>query len=539
MADFTVIGSGASGVHFALTVLERGASVEMIDVGWRPEPTVNPQDSFSALKETLADPAEYFLGTHFEGVLLPGKTGEFYGIPPAKEYAFRPVPQFDIEAKNFAPLSSFARGGLAEAWTAGCYPFNEHELAEFPFSYAEIEPFYAKVAKRIGINGEDDDLAVSIPFHAGIQTPLNLDRHSELLLSLYRGKRRTFQTQLGCRIGRARHAVLSRSIGDRQACDYLGRCLWGCPRNSLYTPAATLEECLTYAKFTYTPRHYVQYFKYNESRQIEKIVLQSMYDRKSREIPVDTLVLAAGTLGSSRILLESVYRESGQAIRLTGLMDNRQILVPFLNLLMVGKPYDEKSYQYNQLAMGFDADEPEHYVHCLITTLKTSMIHPIVDKIPFDLKTALTLFKSLHASLGLVNVNFHDTRCADNYLTLNTTGDPEYPKLEIRYREPGNEKQRLDATLNRLKKALFRLGCFVPPRMAHMRPMGASVHYAGTLPMTLKSGENWTTDSDCRSKDFKNLFVVDGSTYPFLPAKNTTFTLMANAMRVADRLPNR
>jgi hypothetical protein len=28
--------------------------------------------------------------------------------------------------------------------------------------------------------------------------------------------------------------------------------------------------------------------------------------------------------------------------------------------------------------------------------------------------------------------------------------------------------------------------------------------------------------------------MVDGATFPFLPAKNITFTLMANAVRVAE-----
>ncbi len=43
----------------------------------------------------------------------------------------------------------------------------------------------------------------------------------------------------------------------------------------------------------------------------------------------------------------------------------------------------------------------------------------------------------------------------------------------------------------------------------------------------------WTTDAHCRSHDFPNLWLLDGSTLPFLPAKNVTFTLMANARRVA------
>jgi choline dehydrogenase-like flavoprotein len=71
--------------------------------------------------------------------------------------------------------------------------------------------------------------------------------------------------------------------------------------------------------------------------------------------------------------------------------------------------------------------------------------------------------------------------------------------------------------------------------MIHTRPKGASVHYAGLLPMT-ESGGPFTTTPDCRSRDFENLVLADGITFPFLPAKNITFTLMANAVRVASAM---
>ena len=63
--------------------------------------------------------------------------------------------------------------------------------------------------------------------------------------------------------------------------------------------------------------------------------------------------------------------------------------------------------------------------------------------------------------------------------------------------------------------------------------MGASVHYAGTLPMS-RTPAPWTTTPECRSREHENLWLADGSTYPFLPAKNVTLTLMANAVRVAE-----
>jgi len=63
--------------------------------------------------------------------------------------------------------------------------------------------------------------------------------------------------------------------------------------------------------------------------------------------------------------------------------------------------------------------------------------------------------------------------------------------------------------------------------------MGASVHYAGTIPMSATRAP-YTASKYCQSHDFENLYFVDGTTFPFLPAKNLTFTLMANATRVAD-----
>ncbi len=46
--------------------------------------------------------------------------------------------------------------------------------------------------------------------------------------------------------------------------------------------------------------------------------------------------------------------------------------------------------------------------------------------------------------------------------------------------------------------------------------------------------DGFTCSPNGRSHAFENLWVVDGSTFPFLPAKNLTFTLMANAARIAD-----
>jgi len=534
MAYCTVVGSGPSGVHFALAALARGHSVEMIDVGHAAPPAVNPQDSMAGLKSALDDPAGYFLGADFEGVLLPGRQEEFYGIPPGKAYAMQQVPGLEVRAEQFAPMFSFARGGLAELWTGGCYPLNDAELEAFPFGYAQLEPYYTAVARRIGINGVADDLAQFMPLHDGLQAPLRLDRHADRLLARYSAQREYLQQRLGCYMGRARQAVLSAPLGERPACNYLGRCIWGCPTGALYTPSLSLTECLKSANFTYRDDLLVTRFGIAENGRVSHVCCESVSGAAPRTLKVERLVLAAGALGSTRILLDSVYRHNGTVLRLPGLMDNRQVLVPFINLRMTGRHWQPDSYQYNQLAMGLVNGNAQQYVHCLITTLKTALLHPIVAQMPVDLRTALYLFRNLHAALGVVNVNFHDTRRADCYVTLDVD-DPARPALRLHYTPPADEAPRIQSVLRRLKRALWKLGCVVPPGMAHLRPMGASVHYAGTLPMSAQA-RPWTVTPDCRSHDFDNLYLADGATFPALPAKNITFSLMANAVRVADTI---
>ncbi len=534
MNEIVVVGSGASAVHFALSALEKGREVLMLDVGREGHTPVMPQATLTQLKETLDDSVRYFLGDTFEAVLYPATDGEYYGFPPSKNYVFSGVPQFRWQAEGFRPLASFAQGGLAEAWTGGVYPFNDAELADFPFAYADIAPFYELVAKRIGVSGEVDDLSRFMPVHRHLMPALDLDEHSQVLLTAYERQRAHLNSRLRSYMGRSRIATLSRDKDGRRGCSYLGRCLWGCPSHSLYTPSLTLEECRRFPRFRYATGVYAKYFKLDRRQRITAIVTESVSTGARSEVPVDTLVLGAGTLSSCTIFLESVYRATGELVTLGGLMDNQQILMPFVNLGMLRRPYNPDTYQYHQLGLGIEVEKPHEYVHGQITTLKTAQIHPLVQQMPLDLKTALSIFRNVHAALGLVNVNLHDIRRETETASRSSRwGNDGRRRLCIHYEVGSGQVERMREAMRRVRKVLWALNCVVPPGMSHIRPVGASVHYAGLLPMSEKP-RPWSTSKYGQSHDFENLFFVDGTTFPFLPAKNLTFTLMANAARIAD-----
>jgi choline dehydrogenase-like flavoprotein len=85
---------------------------------------------------------------------------------------------------------------------------------------------------------------------------------------------------------------------------------------------------------------------------------------------------------------------------------------------------------------------------------------------------------------------------------------------------------------NRMLRFLAGLRC-IP--MGVNKPLhGASIHYAGTLPYSSED-RPYTTALDGKLHGAPNIYVADGASWRFMPAKGLTLTLMANARRVAGQ----
>ncbi len=69
-------------------------------------------------------------------------------------------------------------------------------------------------------------------------------------------------------------------------------------------------------------------------------------------------------------------------------------------------------------------------------------------------------------------------------------------------------------------------------------PVQAVAHQCGTCRFGSDPRMS-VLDLDCRTHDVDNLYVVDGSFFPSNSGVNPTLTIMANALRVADRLKER
>lgn len=534
MARYLVVGSGATGVHFAQTMLERGETVELIDVGYRAPPAEDVDLDFSGLKDAGIEGGRYFLGPESSAVVYPAPDAKPYGFPPSKAHVFRRPDGFRLEERGFAPLVSFARGGLAEAWTGGSYELRDEEFADFPFGPDALRPHYATVAGRIGIAAVADDLESFAPLTPGSLTPLPVDAHSAWLLERYHGRRAWFRAH-GIALGRSRVAVLSSDLGGRHRCAELGRCLWGCPRGALYAPSQTLAILLGHPLFTYRPGFLVHRVLLGGGGSSVGVVARSVEGGGEVELRGERVVLAAGALATSQIYLQTLAAAGRGDVELPGLMDNRQAMVPFLSPRRVGASVQLASYQFHMLALGLKGATWRSDVHGQITTLKAAAVHPIVAGLPFDLRTSMAVFRLLRAGLGVANIWLSDSPREGNRVRLGRDEDGR-ERLVLEYADHGHDLVAGEWAVEQTRGALEELGCLVPRSMTRLLPRGSSVHYAGTLPMGTAEEEH-STRSDGSVRGIPGLFVVDGAGFPWLPAKNLTYTLMANAVRIAMALP--
>jgi choline dehydrogenase-like flavoprotein len=69
-------------------------------------------------------------------------------------------------------------------------------------------------------------------------------------------------------------------------------------------------------------------------------------------------------------------------------------------------------------------------------------------------------------------------------------------------------------------------------------PLGGTAHQAGTARFGTDPATS-VLDLDCKAHELDNLYIADASFFPAIGAVNPTLTIIANALRVADRIAER
>ncbi len=509
--DIAVVGSGPGAAFAAYGA--RGRRILMLDVGFdaprAPELSMNLYD----LRRQSDDLFAPLIGEQFESLYnLAHRPISLKLKSPRMSYIVRDWLRLSpVASRSFEGVISLAKGGLANGWGAGVYRFTDRDLAGFPVGAEELRPFYDELTGHVGVSGSNDDLEPYFDHDEGLQPPLKLAPFFEEMMAGYRRKGAGFR-EAGVTLGRPRLAVLTLPHRGREPYGYRNLEFFQPHDPAIYTPAYTVDEMIRAGEIEYRGGRLV--LRYREREDGVEVVARNLETGVEETVLARKLLLGAGALNTARIVLES----AGDYQTRLPVLDNPMECLPLFRLRRIGEalPVHDTSLAQLNLVADVGGELLQGTLYGTTGPLRSD----VLGSLPLSFRANMAWTKYLAPAMGLLMLFHPGVESAGSYLRLRPSGE-----LEVEFAEtPRNAVARLIP--------LFRKIGYLSHAALVQRPgMGAGLHFSGTLPMRAVPGR-YETDRDCRLAGSLRVFVVDGGCFSRLPAKNLTFTIMANALRV-------
>jgi len=526
MYDAIVIGSGPAGVFTAYQL--RPLKILLLDVGIDAPDKLLPSENIYDLRSKGNDLFNSLIGEKFNS--LENLKGSYLSPKlkaPQMRYVWNHPSQLPNDILvNFQPTLSYAQGGLANAWGAGVMRYNERELREFPISESELSPYYNILSNHIGITGEADDLTPYFGTSNYLQKPRSLGPICHSFKNKY-DKIKHLLNKNGLYAGRLRSAVLSDPHRGRESYQSTMQDFFQTRDPAIYSPAYTLRELINQNEIEYLHSRHVTHFE-NGANGI-KVFAKNIETMSQEVFESKRIFIGAGAINTARIVLRSFEDFESRL----PLLDNPVAFIPFLDLSLVGKAFPKYTYPGAELVTIYDNDPNKPPLQASIYGLYGPLRTDLVAELPFSIRQNISGVKWLGSALGMLQVFFPDSPSKDNYLRLNKNYS-----LEIHHQNSSETKTKVKNDISNFIRMLIRMKYLTHSSLCSIPSAGSSIHYAGSLPMREKPSSPYETDKNGQLKDRKGVYIVDAANFPTLPSKNHTFTIMANAMRIAENSKN-
>jgi choline dehydrogenase-like flavoprotein len=516
--DAIVVGSGPAGTSAALAL--RGTRVLVLDVGYTAPGAPDIEGNIYTVRRQREDLFHELIGESFEGLRnIAGRKISLKLKSPYTSYVIRDGERLcPLASENFDGVVSFAQGGLANAWGAGVYRFNDRELSEFPITAADLAPFFDELTSHIGISGSNDELAAYFGSDSSLLPPIRISAVAREILSAYHSRTGFFHAR-GIRMGLPRLAVLTRPHHGRPAYGYDNLEFFKPYNPAIYNPVFTLDELVAAGEVEFRRGCLVTRFE-DRSSHVD-VVARNLAAGQEEVFQARKLLLAAGTLSTTRIVLAA----RGDTTTRLPILDNPMCCIPLIRLARIGSSLDVNDSSLAQLNVVCEDGALSEPVQASIYGTTGPLRSDVLFEFPLAVSAGLVWARYLPPAMALMMLFYPGQPDPRNYIRLRPGGE-----LEVNYewRTPGTAERKLIA-------AFRRIGYLSSMKLCQYPGMGASLHYAGTLPMRQSPGA-YETHPDGRLEGTRNVHVCDGACFSALPSKNLTFTIMANSMRIARAL---
>ena len=207
-------------------------------------------------------------------------------------------------------------GGRTNVWGRQSYRFSQQDMKgasfdghgiDWPLDYKDIEPYYDLVEDYVGISG----LAEHLP-----ELPDSRFQPAMAFTCAEEHARTAIKSKLGRTLTIGRVANLTTPINGRAKCHFCGPCERGCVTHSYFNSAfTTVADAIKTGRCTHIPNAMVyQVLMDNETNRARGVVYIDRVTRQVKEVTAKTVVLCAQALESARILLNSSSSRYGAGL---------------------------------------------------------------------------------------------------------------------------------------------------------------------------------------------------------------------------------
>jgi choline dehydrogenase-like flavoprotein len=548
--DVLVIGSGASGGWVAKELTERKLTVLMLEAG----PARVPTRDFT---EHIWPYQLKFRGFGNQQQLLRTQpvqrlcyacdeySHQFFVNDLEHPYTFPPD-------KPFMWIRGRQVGGKTFCWARESYRFSDNEFKaasrdgygeDWPISYKELEPYYDKVESYIGVSGSREGLS-QMP-DGPFLPPMNLSCGAVAAKKMIEGK-------FGWRVMPDRVANLTVPHRGRPACHYCDQCQRGCFTASYFnSPSVTLPAAARTGKFTLVSDAIVVQLIMDKGGRAKGVQYIDRVTREHREAHASVIVVAAGALESTRILLNSQSSAHPQGVGNSSgvlgryLMDHFTVegaggLIPSLQSSKreeTGRPCGFLIPKYvNAEGTGnrnsnfvrgyrFDGDgSQELYGHAfLMPEFGDAWRKRVREEIPY--------YFAIEAQGECLPRK-------DNYVTLDPSKKDAWgiPVLHVNASYGENERAMAQAMRDDINAVLDEMKLNEVSRAKpDLSIFGKNIHECGTARMGSDPKKS-VVDGNCKVHDARNVFVTDGAVFTTQGCYEPTLTIMAISARAGEHI---